>query len=248
MSSEPATLTAAVAAHLLDAPLAATTWLLVERGVPLLAAGADGAAREALLDAIVGALPAARRPEPADGGPGRLVRVAGVISAAAPAGMLRAALAATTGRGGLAATVDAPDLEGVLGALARQGLTSDEASFLGCVVVLGSTGLAGRADAGARVVAAHYLRPLARDAGGHQRRLGPAVLATWDAAADAWEDFSWAILPDLAERCRMRPGELEAERSARAEIIDTLVRHGRTDAASLAASVAHLAHVRPQPG
>jgi hypothetical protein len=214
----------------LDAPLAALAWLGLERGVPVLVAGRDRAARAALGDALVGALPDDRRPGTAPGGD-RLVRVAGTVDAATPAGVLRAALAATTGRSGLLATLDAADLAGVLDLLARQGLTADEASFLGIVLVVGGSANspgdgpafdepAGDEDAAdhdpARVRIAHYLRPVARDAGGHTRRLGPAVLAAWDEATGRWEDFAWGISPDLAERCRMRAGDFEAEVARRA--------------------------------
>lgn len=209
----PSNLAEQVAAGVLDAPLAALAWLLLERGVPVLVAGREPLARAALADALAGALPEERRPGTAPGGD-RLVRVAGTVDATAPPGILRAALAATTGRSGLLATLDAPDLTGSLDLLARQGLTTDEASFLGVVLVFGP-GEEGRA----RVTVAHYLRPVVRDAGGHPRRLGPAVLAAWDAAGEGWEEFAWGIAPDLAERCRMRPAEFEEERDRRAALL-----------------------------
>ena len=104
----------------------------------------------------------------------------------------------------------------MLDVLARQGLTDDEASFLGVVLVVDR-----RAEAGGepRVTAAHYLRPLVRDAGGHPRRQRPAVLAAWEPGGDRWEDFAWGIGPDLAERCRMRAGDFEAERERRAALL-----------------------------
>jgi hypothetical protein len=210
------TLADLVGARLLDAPLAALAWLLAERGIPVHVAGSPpGAdvARDELVEAIVGALPADRRPEPAAVRGERLVRVAGTLSLASPAGVVRAALAATTGRSGLATTVEADDLAGVLAVLARQGLTADEVAFLGCVLVVRTPPeVAGRP----RVVAAHYLRPLVRDAGGHPRRLEPAVLAAWDPRGDRWEDFAWGIVPDLAERARLRAGDFETERARRA--------------------------------
>jgi len=54
------------------------------------------------------------------------------------------------------------------------------------------------------------------DAGGHPRRLPPAVLATWDPATDAWDDYAWGLTADLAERTRMRLGDFEAECARRA--------------------------------
>lgn len=208
----PPTLASHIAAGVLDASLAALAWLLLERGVPVLVAGPDAGGRGALADALVDALPEDRRPGTAPGGD-RLVLVAGTVDAVTPPGILRAALAATTGRSGLLATLDAADLAGTLDLLARQGLTTDEASFLGVVLVLGPAGH-GRD----RVTVAHYLRPVVRDAGGHPRRLGPAVLAAWDGTAGTWEDFAWGIGPDLAERCRMRAGDFEAERARRAAV------------------------------
>jgi hypothetical protein len=255
-----ATLSALVAARLLDAPLAGLAWLLVERGVPVVVAGRESAVVDALLDALVAALPPDRRPDPVVGLAGnrlvglagnRLVRVAGCLDTDTPPGILRAALAATTGRSGLALAITANDLAGVLSVLRSQGLTDDEISFMGVVLVLGrrDAGAAGdrqpdgasdggdaarlgasdggdaarlgASDGGdaARLVAAHYLRPVVLDAGGHPRRLAPAILATWDPAAVAWDDFSWGITPDLAERTRMRAGDLERERERRAALI-----------------------------
>jgi hypothetical protein len=75
-----------------------------------------------------------------------------------------------------------------------------------------------------RVIAAHYLRPVVRDAGGHTRRLGPAVLATLEAGTDRWADFSWGVVPDLAERTRRRPADLEAERDRRAAGLEAAAR------------------------
>jgi hypothetical protein len=217
-----------VAERLLDADLAALAWLLMERGVPVLVAGSDGHAAVALLDALVAALPGDRQPGAAVGagaiagrgaaaGPGapegRVVRVPVALPPDGAAGALRTALATTTGRSGLAALVAADDLPGVLGVLAHQGLNEDEASFLGVVLVAER-----RPETGgeSRVTAAHYLRPVVRDAAGHPRRQRPAVLATWLPDGDRWEDFAWGIAPDLAERCRMRAGDFEAELARRA--------------------------------
>ena len=227
----PATLPALVVTAVLDAELAGLAWLLLERGVPVLVAGTDGVARSTLVEALAGALPGERRPGAESGGD-RLVRVAGPLDRDTPPGILRAALAATTGRSGLLAAVEADDLAGVVDLLARQGLTTDEASFLGAVIVVGAG-----ADGASRVVAAHYLRPVVRDAGGHPRRLGPAVLAAWDERTGRWEDYGWGIGPDLAERCRMRAGDFESERAARAALLADLATGGRLDRASFEAAV-----------
>jgi hypothetical protein len=167
-----------VAAGVLDAQLAALAWLLLEDGVPVHVGGPGRGGRDVLLDALVAALPADRRPDPAAPvAERRLVRLAGTLAISTPPGLLRAALSATTGRSGLAATIEATDLADVLAVLHGQGLADDEISFLGAVLVLGPDGEAGDGTRGspARVVAAHYLRPVARDAAGHVQRLGPAV-------------------------------------------------------------------------
>ena len=211
------TLPGLVAARLLDAQLAGLVWVLLEGGVPLLVAGSDAAAETSLLDALVAALPPDRRPDAAEpAAAGRLVRVAGTLDPTTMPGVLRAALGATTGRSGLAALIAAPDIAGVLDVLERQGLTDDESSFLGVILVVDRRAEAGGAP---RVTSAHYLRPVVRDAGGHPRRRRPAILATWEPDGDRWEDFAWGIGPDLAERCRMRAGDFETERERRAEVL-----------------------------
>lgn len=220
-----------VAAGVLDAELAALAWLLLEDGVPVQVGGPARGGRDALLDALVAALPADRRPDPAAPvAERRLVRVAGPLGISAPPGLLRAALAATTGRSGLAATFEATDLPGVLAVLHVQGLADDEISFLGAVLVLGPSGEPGDASGGspARVVAAHYLRPVARDAGGHVQRLDPALLATWDPGRSEYDHFAWGIYPELAARTGRRAGDLEREHQERAEQLRSEVAGFRT--------------------
>ena len=234
-----------VAAGVLDAELAALVWLLVEDGIPVLVVGMEAVARDELLDALVAAMPGTRRPDrAAPVGEGRLVRVAGTLATSTPPGMLRTSLGQTTGRSGLAATIEGTDLAEALAVLRRQGISDDEASFLGTVLVLRPVAdrpvadrlvadrptadrpvadrptaepdamMSGRDQ---RVVAAHYLRPVARDTGGHVQRLGPAVLATWDADRGAYDHFGWGIYPELAARTGRRAGDLEAAHRARAE-------------------------------
>ena len=234
-----------VATGVLDAELAALVWLLVEDGVPVLDVGMEVVARDELLDALVAAMPGTRRPDrAAPVGEGRLVRVAGTLATSTPPGMLRTSLGQTTGRSGLAATIEGTDLAEALAVLRRQGISDDEASFLGTVLVLRPVAdrpttdrpvadrptadrpvadrptaepdavMSGRDQ---RVVAAHYLRPVARDTGGHVQRLGPAVLATWDADRGAYDHFGWGIYPELAARTGRRAGDLEAAHRARAE-------------------------------
>ena len=125
----------------------------------------------------------------------------------------------------LAATIPGDSLDDVLDALrqAPVGLTDDELSRLGVVLVLR------RLDDGRRrVVAAHYVRPVARDTHGHVQRLGPAVLTTWNATTDTFEHFGWGVTPELAMRVRRRAGDFEIEIDRRRDLLNALVRSGTT--------------------
>ena len=94
------------------------------------------------------------------------------------------------------------------------GLSEDELSFLGCVLVLGEDAPSpveaadpSMAPARAvRVLAAHYVRPLHRDEQGHAQLLGPAILATWDPHRQVFEHFAWGVLPEIAARLGRRTG------------------------------------------
>jgi hypothetical protein len=127
---------------------------------------------------------------------------------------------------GLTATIHGLTLEDVFGSLGRPpvSLTDDELSRLGVVLVLR------RLDDGRRrVVAAHYVRPTARDEHGHVQRLGPAVLATWDPAADRFEHFGWGITPELASRIGWKAGDLEVEIDRRRVFLHDLATAGTTE-------------------
>ena len=127
---------------------------------------------------------------------------------------------------GLAATIHADSLEDVFEALRRPPvrLADDELSHLGVVLVVR------RIDGGPRrVVAAHYVRPVARDQHGHLQRLGPAVLATWDAAVDGFEHFGWGITPELARRVGRWAGDFEIEMDRRRDHLERLVAGGVTE-------------------
>lgn len=175
------------------------------------------------------------RPDPAS--PEDTVLLAGELDPDDPAGTwgdrARIALRAPALGYGLVATSPAPSLQQLLAGLTAPpvGLTEDELSRLGVVVVLGP-------DAGdLRVTAAHFVRPLARDAGGHVQRLGPAVLATWDAARGAFEDFSWAIAGELAERVGWSAREFEAERAHRSAFLRQLVAAGIVEVADVRSAI-----------
>lgn len=114
---------------------------------------------------------------------------------------------------GMAATAAGTRLEDVLGRLAAApvGAIDDELTRLGVVLILGSDD-----DGATRVLAAHYLRPVARDVEGHIQRLPPAVLATWNRASGRFDHFAWGVVGELAGRIGRRPVELEREQAVRA--------------------------------
>jgi hypothetical protein len=127
---------------------------------------------------------------------------------------------------GLVATIHADSLDEVFDALRRYPvrLTDDELSHLGVVLILRQLD-----DDRRRVVAAHFVRPVARDVHGHLQRLGPAVLATWDPDTDEMEQFGWGVTPELARRIGLRAGDFEVEVDRRREHLDGLVTAGVTD-------------------
>ena len=145
---------------------------------------------------------------------------------------------------GLATTIHADSLEDVFASLERPPvlLREDELSRLGVVVLLRAL-----ADGRRRVVAAHYVRPTARDVHGHVQRLGPAVLATWDPARDAFEHFGWGITPELAERVGRRPGDFEVEEALRRDLLAALATAGVTDPDAVRLAIANHRHTDHPP-
>ena len=189
-------------------------WALVEGGVPLVVAGPPdrlGAAAQLLRGVLASVRPDVDDPELAQ--PLSPTRARRLVRGTRPGGIL--------GGGSL------EDVFATLGA--PLGLSQDELTFLGCVLVLD-----GPARGRMRVAAAHYVRPLARDAHGHAQRLGPAVLATWNDGESHYEHFAWGVLPEIAARMGRRAGDLEAD-----------LHHRRDDLGGLAqAGVAGLDEVR----
>jgi hypothetical protein len=124
---------------------------------------------------------------------------------------------------GLAAAIHADSLDEVFATLraAPNNVTDDELSHIGVVLVIRRVDRERR-----RVVAAHYVRPVARDVHGHLQRLGPAVLATWNARTDGFEHFGWGVTPELAVRIGRRPGDHEIEADRRRAFLEELVRAG----------------------
>jgi hypothetical protein len=229
---DPPSLVALIAQGVLDAELAALVWVLVEGRIPLVVAAPEGrlAAAGQLLAGVLTSIHPDEKVE----------ALTGPLSAAGASSLVRGRRA-----GGV---LEAASLAEVRAAL-RGGplpLSDDQLTFLGCVLVLEETGTgSGSAPAAPgsrsggrrgrlRATAAHYVRPLARDAHGHSQRLDPAVLATWDDRLGRYEHFAWGVLPEIAARLGRRAGDLEAD-----------LHHRRDDLAGLAkAGVTKLDEVR----
>lgn len=110
-------------------------------------------------------------------------------------------------------------LEAVFERLERPptSLQPDQLRALGIVLVLRDV-----EDLGRRLVAAHYLRPVERDAAGHLQRRPPALLAAHDRASDRLEHFAWAITAELADRIGMSVGQFEKELGRRTRLLADL--------------------------
>ena len=81
-----------------------------------------------------------------------------------------------------------------------------------------------------RVAAAHLIRPPLRDAGGHVRPQGPAVLATWSGGDGVWEHFAWGITPELAALAGEPAGDFEIDQGRRRAFLEMLVAAGVIEA------------------
>ncbi|HJW22287.1 MAG TPA: hypothetical protein VJ506_07660 [Candidatus Limnocylindrales bacterium] len=199
-----------IAAGALDADLAAIVWLLVEGRLPLVVAapaGRIGAGAQVLHGAL-----ASLGVEPDD-------------VAAATAALDRPGAWQLVHDGRRGAVLEADSLDDVRKVLARAPfrLSPQELTFLGCVLVLRPRGE--QAAGPLRVTAAHYVRPLARDAHGHAQELPPAVLATWDQRLARYESFAWGVLPEIAARLGRPTADVDAD-----------LHHRRDDLAGLAAA------------
>ncbi len=203
-----------IARGILDAELAALVWLLVEGRVPVLVAVPAGriAPGSQLLVGLLSSIRPDTDPE-ALGAP---------ITAVGASSLVRGRRA-----GGV---IESGSLGEVRQRLGRGPLplTDDQLTFLGCVLVLGEAGAAAGARGRLRVTAAHYVRPLARDAHGHSQRLDPAVLATWDERLERYEHFAWGVLPEIAARLGRRAGDLEADLHHRRDDLAGLAKAGVT--------------------
>jgi len=92
----------------------------------------------------------------------------------------------------------APSLEEVVAAH-----PGDAARTLGVVVLA--------EDEPVPIMAAYYMRPVERDAGGHLQRRPPALLAAWDGQAARYDHFDWAMTDELAARAGMTRADFESD-------------------------------------
>ncbi|HET9852680.1 MAG TPA: hypothetical protein VFP56_09270 [Candidatus Limnocylindrales bacterium] len=222
---DPPSLVGLVAQGVLDGELAALVWVLVEGRIPLVVAAPQGrlAAAGQLLAGVLSSI----HPDE------KVDALTGPLSAAGASSLVRGRRA-----GGVLEAGSLAEVRAALGG-GPLPLTDDQLTFLGCVLVLEETAAGAGTAAGGRrgrlrATAAHYVRPLARDAHGHSQRLDPAVLATWDDRLGRYEHFAWGVLPEIAARLGRRAGDLEAD-----------LHHRRDDLAGLAkAGITSLEEVR----
>jgi len=140
---------------------------------------------------------------------------------------------------GIGATIHADRLEEVHEQLRAVpvGLTDDELSYLGLVMIVRAWRDAG-GNIVRRVIAAHYARPVGRDEHGHVQRLPPAVIAARDESTDELEHFEWGVMAELGIRLGRTAGELEADQADRAALLASLVASGTTDPDAVRAAIA----------
>ncbi len=210
--AEAPSLVALISQGVLDAELAALVWVLVEGRIPLVIAVPEGRAG-AGGQLLEGVLASVHADEPTDG-------LLAPLGAAGAASLVRGRRAGGVVEAGSLAEVRERFGAGPL------PLTPDQLTFLGCVLVLGEPGESGGRRGRLRVTAAHYVRPLARDAHGHAQRLDPAVLATWDDRLGRYEHFAWGVLPEIAARLDRRTGDLESDLHHRRDDLTGLAKAG----------------------
>ena len=237
---EPPSIVELVRRGALDADLAAIVWVLVEGRIPLIVAAPERLVASGVGADILRGIIASLRPDIGLDGLDRLAITEPLTS--------RSGRAIVHGErpGGLVIADSLQAVRDDLGSTPPLGLTDDELSFLGCVLVLGEDA-APPVDAAdpmmaahraTHVIAAHYVRPLHRDEHGHPQQLGPAVLATWEPARSVFEHFAWGVLPEIAARLGRKAGDLEADLHHRRDDIGGLATAGVTSLAEVGRLIA----------
>ncbi|MHB8961076.1 MAG: hypothetical protein ACYDAN_15810 [Candidatus Limnocylindrales bacterium] len=229
----------------LDAELAALLSLTIEGAIPLVVAGGEAEGRRRVRDALLSLVPVDRgivrlagagedfawMPQAGELG----WRSNGPVSPGMPGAVMVAdleetdagtwgeaahlAIRALTAGYSLIAATGGRRLEDVLERLGAPPVAAgdDELARLGVVLVLADAGAG--ASSAPQGEAAHYLRPVARDPGGHVQRLPPAVLATRNGASGHFDHFAWGVTAELAARTGRRPIAFEREQVRRAAAI-----------------------------
>jgi hypothetical protein len=134
------------------------------------------------------------------------LRIAGLLSGLDPV-TARAALRALSR--GFPALIEArgTGLAELLDALRADPhrVPEDDLRRLGIVLCLDETNL----------TAAHLMR--SAETGD---RRPPALLAVWDGTRAVWDDFAWAAVPELAERCGVPQAAYEVRHAERLQILE----------------------------
>ncbi|MFV2062545.1 MAG: hypothetical protein ACC726_03410 [Chloroflexota bacterium] len=226
---QPSTLATLVSERSTDAELASLLWLLAEGGLPLVVTGrASQDARAAVATAVLSSSPA---------------RGWVLLDADREMPTTEQLSALLLGGVGLGLSVEASDLRAMMARLegAPGGLPEDAIRRLGVVAVVAEEAR------GVRLRSVHYLRPAERDVQGHIQRRPPAVLATWDASADAFDHFAWGITPELADRVDRSQADFEERQRSRASFLTQIASGAPLDARAWEATLQeHLAAEAPR--
>lgn len=236
MSVEAAALREIVAGGVADAALLAHASLLVDAGLPIFVSGPSRALCQRVADAVAEVSPV---PGAANGGreitieSGHhfewLVDPKGIgcmdpLAGSAPRSPRNTRLRVR----GLLSELDPPTARTALRALSRGFPAIAEASALTLASLLEqlrsdphripesdlrALGLVAFFDE-SRLTAAHLLHK-----GDDAERRAPTLLAVWDESARAWDDFAWAAVPTLAQRCGISQSEYEAQLVGRVAIL-----------------------------
>jgi hypothetical protein len=225
----PLSVLALLRTGVLDPGLAALGWLLVEGGVPFIVIGsAGGPERSAMAAALLSIDPA---------------RAFVVLDADVEPPTLARLSALLRGGAGVGITLAAADLREAMERLRGDagGLPDDAIRRLGTVFALDGT------SRGPRCSIVHYLRPTERDGQGHVQRRPPAILAAWDAATGGYEDYAWAVTPELADRVDRSQSDFEDRLRDRASLLAATSRAAHISAGEWADRVRrHLADEPPR--
>ena len=236
MSAEAAALRTLVADAVADAELLAHLSLLADAGLPMFVSGPSRALTARVADAIALASPV---PGASQGGREIVIerghrfewladptgigcmdplagsaprsprssrlRIRGLLSELDPL-TARTALRALSRGFPAIAEASAPDLASLLEQLRSDPHRVPESD-------LRRLGLVALFDA-SRLSAAHLLH-----AGEAGERRAPTLLSTWDERTQRWDDFAWAAVPEIAQRCGVAQPEYEARLEARLAIL-----------------------------